>query len=564
MKLKETLVDRFRALAVACAEALLRHPVESGIALFGCGVCMLGFGCGWPDRNIPALAYLFFFAALVLNRLTEHLRGAWRFVYLFSWLPAVPLVLWSGLDAWIGSSRFVVTLVLLVPLALILATRQRDDRLLAAEALRLLRAAVSALLLANLALALFVVLLFSVTELFGLWEETWQSGVTYAYIFVETLCVPLLFLTLLDRRRPEPGVRLLAAAIDGLLTPALLLYLALLWLYILKILFAWELPEGGVAYMVFGFVLCGLVVRVLRTLVGGRRGERFYRCFGALSLPAALLFWTGVARRIGDYGMTEARVWLVVAGLAMTLCLGLLLDHRTGRAFWLATAVFLPFAAVAWIPALAPQRISLRSQTLRAERLARELGRLADDGTLLRTPVAREDTMRRADYRRLYGALVYLESHGAVDRFGPDASGTLCETLSGTPLADRTDEEPRRTVEAPAERSVATKGWNRLYTGFVRIPGAVRSYAFEEDTLRIRLDGREVLCLTADELLERQIARAGHPFGGAAERSDPEAAERLLDCPCDSVRILFGSMSFRGAGDRLRLEEVTVDMVLTR
>lgn len=102
-----------------------------------------------------------------------------------------------------------------------------------------------------------------------------------------------------------------------------------------------------------------------------------------MSLPVLTLFWIGVVRRTNEYGLTEPRVYLVVCGGLMTLCVLLFLSQRTGRYLWVCLAAWVSFAALAYVPFLEPERIAVQSQTQRAERVAERLGRLGGDGRLL-------------------------------------------------------------------------------------------------------------------------------------------------------------------------------------
>ena len=122
--------------------------------------------------------------------------------------------------------------------------------------------------------------------------------------------------------------------LNYIVTPALLIYAAILYLYMAKILVTWTLPEGGVAYLVFGFTLFALAVQALQPLLQKRMYDWFFDRFSLISLPTQVLFWIGVLRRTGEYGLTEPRVYLLVSGGLMTLCVVLFLARRTGRYFY--------------------------------------------------------------------------------------------------------------------------------------------------------------------------------------------------------------------------------------
>ena len=110
-----------------------------------------------------------------------------------------------------------------------------------------LRSGILAALFANVALGLFSAILFSTTYIFGL-EGSWIEHVwIYALILFETFAGPVLFLMMYDRWAGAEcrGTRILDVLLNYIVTPALLIYTAILCLYMVKILVTWSLPEGG-------------------------------------------------------------------------------------------------------------------------------------------------------------------------------------------------------------------------------------------------------------------------------------------------------------------------------
>lgn len=244
------------------------------------------------------------------------------------------------------------------------------------------------------------------------------------------------------------GTRILDVLLNYIVTPALLIYTAILCLYMVKILVTWSLPEGGVAYLVFGFTLLALGVKALQPLLQKRMYDWFFDCFSLVSLPTQLLFWIGVLRRTNEYGLTEPRVYLLVCGGLMTLCVLLFLSRRTGRYLYVGLAGFVCFAALAYLPVLEPQRIATGSQVRRAVRVAKQLNMLDGEGRLQLDAFV-PDTLLRRDYRRLYEALDYVADHDtlAFARFGVEIgkSGRPCRICSAIMWSTATITVPTTT-----------------------------------------------------------------------------------------------------------------------
>ena len=169
----------------------------------------------------------------------------------------------------------------------------------------------------------------------------------------------------------EPqGTKTTDTLLNWILAPALLVYAAILYLYCLQILFTWSLPKGGVAYLVFGFTMALFTVKALQELVVRRRYDWFFDRISIFALPPLVLFWAGVMQRVGDYGLTDWRVYLIVCGAIMTAAVALFAARRTGRYYYIAATAFVLFFLTAYIPRFSATAFSLRSQTARAEPLA--------------------------------------------------------------------------------------------------------------------------------------------------------------------------------------------------
>ncbi|WP_418982914.1 DUF4153 domain-containing protein [Alistipes sp.] len=578
MDLKAKIGRCRRWLGEGFVQMLRRHPVEALIVAVGCVCCLAAYEADWSDEALTRLwgLPLAFAAALAAGNLAG--CGPWRRVYWAVWAPFVPLMLWSGFPAWIGSEPGIITLLALAPLAVLLSRRAVSNERFVCDGVIWLRAGVLAAFFANVALGLFGAIFFSATYIFGL-EGRWIEHVwIYALILTETFAGPALFLILYDRWKGAEcaGSRVFAGLLNYVVTPAVLIYTGILYLYMVKIVLMWSLPEGGVAYLVFGFTLCALLVKALQSLLPDRTYDWFFDRFSLISLPTQLLFWIGAVRRVGEYGLTEPRVWLLVCGGLMTLCVLLFLARRTGRYLFVGLAGFVCLAALAYVPSLHPERLALRSQLRRAVHTARQLDVLAPDGSL-RLDAFAADSLRRSDYRRLYEALEYVAAHdsGTFERFGADMEqirGAVPAALHdyvvygydynrGSTFADRWF-----SIHADSRRITLPVGYRTLYAGMETSYYSDRTpkYRFESDTLRIDFGASHApFRIPAPVLLERQLARAGLE-ALPTEEGLQAAADSLTIYREEGLLILFSDLQFQWRDSTLRLDGVSVEAVLTR
>lgn len=549
--MKWNLRERLAELRKGFLTVVYRHPLEL-LLLLALAVTLIV--CLEIDKEPdgPRLLVLGWGALLLLvvNRLAGY--SVWRRIYWVAWTPLVPLFLWAGLPEWVESTQAVITIAILTPLALLACRRAVANERFVADALVYLRSAVLAMLFAYVAYGLFEAILWSAAYIFGFGDARWVAHLSAdLFIVTQFLVVPTLFMMMLDRWDGARfgSSRVLEVLLNWVVTPAVVIYAAILYLYLLKILFTWSLPDGGVAYLVFGFTMTALMVEALRLQLEKPAFNWFFDRFSLLSLPIVALFWIGVARRIGEYGLTEPRIYLLVCGGLMTFCILLFLSHRAGRYLWVVLAALIVFAAVAYIPVLEPERAALRSQSRRVERIAARLGRLDAEGHLSLVPARLADTVHRKAYRELYEALEYVErDSAAIARFGVKESDELVNILPAA-MHDYvrwgyvTEVETALTafwIEMPPQTCIAPEGYSRCYVNLSSYD--TDGYTFENDTLRIWLgEPRPVLELTGAELLKAQFARSGFDPAQGVEPA-PEQALQLLDYRVGHWRILFERM----------------------
>jgi hypothetical protein len=103
------------------------------------------------------------------------------------------------------------------------------------------------------------------------------------------------------------------------LAPLAAVYAVILYVYLFKILFAWELPQGLVSYLVSTLACVGFLTVMI--LYPARLEEKnriilyISRYFGLTMLPLLALMTVGVFRRVGDYGITIPRGYLISINL---------------------------------------------------------------------------------------------------------------------------------------------------------------------------------------------------------------------------------------------------------
>lgn len=583
MKLK--IKTALSALREGAATVLRRHPLELLLLAVLTGALILCYEREWePDRRLMLAGWG---AALLL--IVNLLAGptAWRRLYWVAWAPLVPLAFWSGFPDWAASAQGLISVAILTPLALLACRRAVDNRRFVNDTLVYLRSGVLAMLFAWIACGLFEAILWSAAYIFTFDNARWVVHLSMDALFVtQFFAAPTLFLMMLDRweRAEVSGSRILEVLLNCIVSPAVVVYAAMLYLYMAKIVVIWSLPEGGVAYLVFGFTMVALAVKALQMLLSKPLYEWFYGRLSWVSLPFIVLFWVGVIRRVSEYGLTEPRSYLLACGLVMTFCVVLFLERRVGRYLWVVLFALVVFAAIAYVPALEPRRMALRSQEARFERIARQLDRLSDDGRFVFAPVPLSDTVRREAYRQLYTAFEYVLEHGgaqSVERWGWPKNTDRLSGFEGAELLDclpddrfrdyvrwgswrmpdtQSDDPDSFTLYAEDTPFPADSRYTRIYdvSGYSVLSDGDSLLFWTQGSGRWRISGSDLA----------QALLAGADWRPAADEpmvpADSARWRALLDWRTDSCRIGFRRITFTRRDSLLWVTDADVAVFMRR
>lgn len=561
-------------LAEMIRQPLRRYPVELGLTICGVVLIVLFREEVLPESMLARCVAvpLTLTLAYIVNRLTAGGKAVRRWYYA-SWLPLVPL--WCVRPEWFASVQCLITVLILCPLAVLICRRATENRPFVRDLVGYFKSAIVAWFLAGIVFWLIQIIYHSFVSLFGIDVPEAVSGRIGFYLGVFYLWLGVwLFFGRLDRclQDESNASHLSETVINRLLSPAILIYTAMLYLYAAKILCEWSLPKGGVAYMVFGFSILAVFVRMLRERVAQQPMKWYFDRMSWISLPVLALFWAGVVRRTHEYGLTDWRVYLIVSGVLMTGCLCSLWSRRWGRYLYVCIAAFLLFGVMAYIPRFSASEIAVRSQNRRVERLLRTTGLLGDDGRLIRTPRTTADSLLKREYRELSEALDYLADHDtlALHRWGID-SMEVYYSLFPPSLIDYVRWGYELDV-VEVDNGTYCLGLDyggysiENIDGYGRLYGRAGSYgnnsfAFEADTLRVRLvDGREFR-LASRDILRHQFDRL-FPGMQPTEGDLCDRKKDMLTFRTDSLLILFSSMEF--TDDCRELQSAMVEVLLTR
>ena len=356
--------NRLHLIGLELKQSVKRNPVESFLAL-----CFLVVRLGMLGAeatswwNVVRYAPVVFLLTCIFHAHSE--RKGVRWLYYLSPLLLIPF---GFVEETRLSLPYAFTLMI-IQLLYILLTSRRYDRPFAYGALNYVKSAGIALALSLVIWITLWVIVASVSYIFDIWKEDTADLILITQAIAIAFCLPLLFVLFRDAHRdkamqPAKAFRVL---LNYVLSPALMVYTVILYLYMLKILITFELPKGQIAYMVTAFVSAFFILKGCQFFLWRRFYGWFYRWASWITLPTLALCWVGVVYRIREYGFTEPRVYLIAVVSVLTFTALLFFFRRWPHyslAAWSAVALF---SLITYIPGITAKDIEEWSQAGRPE-----------------------------------------------------------------------------------------------------------------------------------------------------------------------------------------------------
>ena len=245
----------------------------------------------------------------------------------------------------------------------------------------------------------------------------------YILEFIWFFIAPQVCCSLISQGEEEDGelAKVLRLILNFILSPAVIIYTVILYVYFIKIVLVWDLPKGGVAWMVMGFVTVALVGRLMQYVLKQRYYDWFYRHFTWIAIPPLIMYWIGSLYRIRLYSFTESRFYLLVAGALMTLFVLMLLWRRT-RWFQLMALIFgAAIIVFTYIPGISAKSIGFSCQKARLQQYISEL-KLLDAKTgkfvkVLDVDGIMSDSLLSEKYQEVCSIISYVRNDMGSDAF---------------------------------------------------------------------------------------------------------------------------------------------------
>jgi hypothetical protein len=258
-------------------------------------------------------------------------------------------------------------------------------------------------------------MLFTIDELFDIRVK--EELYVQSWILITGILSPLIFFAGTPKKIAELNhdkaiPKVVKNFGQYILIPLITVYAAILYAYAAQILITTAWPMGIISGLIIGFatvaILTLLIIHPFNTIKGNEWIVKYTRWFYILLLPLTLMLFIAIGIRIGEYGVTESRYYVVLLGvwLAGISLYAIVNKNKDLKMIPLSVSVILLFSI--WGP-WSSFHVSQYSQTNRLEATLTEYGVLQDEKIVKKVT---ETNMGNEELSNVRSMVSYLGRHG--------------------------------------------------------------------------------------------------------------------------------------------------------
>lgn len=443
------MLFRLKNIREAFENAGITAPVEICVSLICYCIAVVDF---YGDGNVGEWLTsfpVFFSLIYAVNKWTRDTRL--RFLYYFSGLSVLGFWWWDlQLDSTLYWISFLVS-----QLCIALTAKRKDNESFVQNGLCYLQDMAAAIFLALLSWLLGWAVLASVRYIFD-FSFSSKNSIIYPQQVAWLLIAPVVFLMFNTRKKREfMANRFLDTLMNFIVSPALVIYNVILYLYFIKITFLWSLPKGGIAYIVLTFFCLLLFGKGVQPVLRHRYFDWYYRYFSVWVLLPLVMLWTSICYRVNEYGWTEWRVYLVLIALVASIATGLFFVSSRRQYRWITGLLLGGVFFLSYIPGITAKDFGVRSQGYRIEQMVGQL--YSPEDRMWKTAT---DSVTIARYKILQNSANYIKrtknEQYLQKRFGVEFSDLIKH------LPDRNGCDSNFYLNYPVEKGVNISGFETL------------------------------------------------------------------------------------------------------
>jgi len=193
-----------------------------------------------------------------------------------------------------------------------------------------------------------------------------------------------------------------------ILIPLLMIYVVILYFYSVKILIQWSLPQGWVTYLILAYSVVGILALLLVYPLKEERAKSWVKVFSKVFyytlIPLLVLLFVAIFTRILEYGFTEARYFVLLLALWLSLVVVYFVFMKKPSIKFIPISLFLLGIFALVFPYFNALSVSKRSQKKGLEKI------FIENHLLVNGKIDFDKQITDVEFRNLRSKFDYLES----------------------------------------------------------------------------------------------------------------------------------------------------------
>ncbi|MGL5318314.1 MAG: hypothetical protein ACRC9Q_06435 [Bacteroidales bacterium] len=357
------LQKNFQKVVERVKDTIPQYPLEVLFSfLFGVTIAFIvNRGPHTPDF-VESAIYLFLsvFVSYIANQWTTEHHISRGYYYLTGIVSAILLPVFGY---YFQDVHYIVVAFILTFLVYLITGTDRSNITITNRAVRLIKSLFISWIFLGIIMALLSIILLSVSYLLF---ELDNKIFPYLYGIIGSVSFVIL-LIYYNSQECDYKSTFFRILIHYILTISLLIYTVILYIYMGKIIYLWELPEGNLSYITIMYISLFFMTRAVSNLMEKQFVPSFFRYASFLCLAPLVLLWIGAYVRVAEYGLTIDRGYLLIVAFIETVIVLLCLNKKTERYILIVGLSIVLLFAGTYIPYINVKDLSAYSQSLRPQ-----------------------------------------------------------------------------------------------------------------------------------------------------------------------------------------------------
>lgn len=394
----------------------------------------------------------------------------------------------------------------------------------------------------------------------------------YTWLLIMGVFAPCYFLGGIPKKgevlRIEEYPKGLKVLLLYIIMPLISIYTVILYLYFGKIIITSQWPEGLVSHLVlwYGVISAGTLFLISKLKADNKWAEVYSKFFPMAILPLMVMMFTSIGIRIGEYGVTENRYYVVALGIWVFGNM-IYLAFASNKKFIILPISLAVIMLISVFGPLSSYSVSVKSQNKRFSNILKRNDMLSE-GSIVKS----SKEVSKADKQDISSILHYFDRNHSFSqvKYLPDNFNYMdMKSLMGFEDAEGYAYNANKNFYFGTESSftkIDITGYDYMIQGASYSGGGNRfgdginaDYRQQERKFVLSKDGKEIYFKVMDECAQQFIEEYGWDNSGKNILTD-----MIFEDENDQVKVkfIFKSISGETTGETNEIENVDCEFIV--